>query len=87
MKNVTIEYPDELELAISATDRNWPANASLMLAYQLYAVGRLTSGQAAQFAGISRVVFLLGCSSHHVSSVEWDEQELIIEEKSLTLLE
>ena len=44
----------------------------MALAVKLYEMGRLTSGQAASLAGISRVAFLLSGSA----SVEWDQEEL-----------
>ncbi|MGD0884442.1 MAG: UPF0175 family protein [Thermodesulfovibrionales bacterium] len=39
-------------------------------------MGRLTSGQAAELAGIPRVAFLLSCQRYGTPTVEWDQEEL-----------
>ena len=47
-----------------------------MLAVKLFELGRLTSGQAAQLAEISRFAFLLSCRRYGAPSVQWDDEEL-----------
>lgn len=44
--------------------------------WKLFEVGKLTSGQAAQFAGVGRQEFLLGCREWGVDSVNWDTDEI-----------
>ena len=39
-------------------------------------MGRLTSGQSEQIAGVSRVKFLLNCRQYGAASVEWDQTEI-----------
>jgi len=46
------------------------------LAVKLYEMGRLTSGQAARLAGVSRVAFLLDSRRYGAASVEWDNPEI-----------
>jgi len=46
------------------------------MAVKLYEMGRLTSGQAAALAGISRVSFLLSCHRYGAATVAWDQEEL-----------
>lgn len=46
------------------------------MAVKLYEMGRLTSGQAARLAGVSRVTFLLDCRRYGAASVEWDRPEI-----------
>jgi predicted HTH domain antitoxin len=43
---------------------------------KLFDLGRLTSGQAAEMAGLSRVEFLLTCRKYGSSSVQWDQEDL-----------
>jgi len=52
---------------------------------KLFEMGRLTSGQAAQLAGVSRAFFLLTCPQWNVPSVVWDAAELDAEFKPLSL--
>jgi len=46
-------------------------------------MGRLTSGQAAQLAGIPRVTFLLSCPQWGMPAVAWDADDLAAEFKPL----
>lgn len=46
------------------------------MAAKLFELGKVTSGQAAKLAGISRVRFLLECSRMGVPSVYWDPDEI-----------
>lgn len=55
----------------------------MALAMKLFEMGRLTSGQAAQLAGVSRVVFLLSCPQWNVPTVAWDAAEISAEFKPL----
>ena len=55
----------------------------MALAVKLFEMGRLTSGQAAQLAGIPRVAFLLSCPQWGVLAVDWDTGELEAEFKPL----
>jgi hypothetical protein len=48
----------------------------MALAIKLFEMGRITSGQAADLAGISRVWFLLSCAQYGSSSVQWDQAEI-----------
>jgi len=51
-------------------------------AVKLYELGRLSSGQAAQLAGVGRVEFLLTCLRMGVPSVEWNDDEIMAEFQS-----
>jgi predicted HTH domain antitoxin len=46
------------------------------MAAKLFELGKVTSGQAAKLAGISRVRFLLEYSRMGVPSVYWDQDEI-----------
>lgn len=57
-KTLTIEYDDDLLLNLSVSPEQFAAEAKFLLASKLYELGRLSSGQAAQLAGMERVEFL-----------------------------
>ena len=55
---LTIEYSDDLLYRLGQSREGFSAEAKLLLAAKLYELGRLSSGEAAQFAGKGRVEFL-----------------------------
>jgi predicted HTH domain antitoxin len=50
---------------------------------KLFEMGRLTSGQAAQLAGVSRMVVLFNCPQWNVPAVNRDADELAAEFKPI----
>ena len=59
---LTIEYTDELLFTLGVSNREFSEEAKLLLAAKLYEMGRISSGQAARLAGMSRVEFLFSLS-------------------------
>jgi predicted HTH domain antitoxin len=76
MKSLTLSYPESLEAVLNLDAAAFAAEARLALAVKLHELGRLTSGQAAQLAGIPRAKFLLECPRLGVPSVAWDKDEI-----------
>lgn len=76
VKKLLIEYPESIPAILNLSPDNFEQEAKMALAVKLYEMGRLTSGQAASLAGISRVAFLLSCKHYGSASVEWDQEEL-----------
>lgn len=83
MKKLSIEYPESVLAALNLSPETFEFEARVALAMKLYEIGRLTSGQAASLAGISRVEFLLSCHQYDSSSVQWDHEELEAEFEGL----
>ena len=81
MKTMQIEYPESIPAALNLTPESFEAEARLALAIKLFELGRLSSGQAAALAGISRVTFLLSCHQYGASTVLWDGEEIEAEFK------
>ena len=81
MKAMQIEYPESWTAAAGSTAERFETEARMALAMKLFEVGRLTSGQAAQLAGVSRIVFLFNCPQWNVPAVNWDAAELAAEFK------
>lgn len=81
MNTLTIEYPSEILWALQEEPDEFEAEAKLLLAFKLYETGRLSSGLAAQMAGISRIAFLFELGKHGLSPfgarVEDLEEDLI----------
>jgi predicted HTH domain antitoxin len=79
MKQMTISYPETMPTALNVSQEDFEAEARMALATKLYEMGRLTSGQAAELAGVSRVGFLLNCKRFGVPSVAWSREEIAAE--------
>lgn len=62
MNTLTIDYPPEVLWALQQEPEEFEADARLLLAVKLYETGKLTTGLAAQLAGMPRsaFIFLLG---------------------------
>jgi predicted HTH domain antitoxin len=79
LRTMIVEYPEALPAIANQSPELFEIEARKAMAVKLYELGRLSSGQAAQLAGIGRVEFLLTCKNMGVASVVWDDNELLKE--------
>lgn len=73
---LTIEYSEGLEASIAMTRPELEAQIRLMAALKLFELGKLSSGKAADLAGISRVEFFEMCGYYHVPIMNYSADEL-----------
>ncbi len=73
---LTLEYPEGLELAVQTTPEELGAQIRLMAALKMFELGKLSSGKAAELAGLSRVEFLEQCGRYRVSVFNYSPEEL-----------
>ena len=83
MKTMKITYPESIPAILNVSPESFEEEARMALAVKLYELGRLTSGQAATLAGVSRVTFPLNCHRFGSSTVAWDHDELDAEFKDM----
>jgi predicted HTH domain antitoxin len=76
MNAVTFEYPTAWLATMGTDAEHFAQDAKMASAVKLFELGRFTSGQAAQFAGMGRQDFLLSCHQWGVNSVNWDADEM-----------
>ena len=73
---VTIQIPDKVLLAEKTDAASFARELAVLAAVKLYELGRLSSGRAAELAGMSRVEFLLGLQRYQVCPLSAELQDL-----------
>ena len=76
MKALAVTYPDNFELAVSTTSEEFEAQVRLMAALKMFELGKLSSGKAAELAGMSRVEFFEMCGRYRVSIFNYSPEDL-----------
>lgn len=83
VKAMQIGYPESWTVLPGTSPERFESDARMALSMKLFEMGRLTSGHAAQLAGVSRIAFLFDCPQWNVPAVSWDADELDAEFKSI----
>lgn len=73
---LTINYSDDLLLSLKESPEEFAAQARLLLAVKLYELGKISTGRAAELAGMSRVDFLFALGPFGLSPIGVDASEL-----------
>lgn len=76
MTTITVELPEQVEQALNRTPGEMARDVKLYAALMLYQLGKLSSGMAAQMAGLSRVEFLYLCGEYGISVFQYTPEEL-----------
>lgn len=76
MEKVVIEVPDEVLISLKETPSQFSRDIVMLAAVKLYQMGRLSSGRAAQLAGIPRVSFLQSLSRYGIAMFDLTSEEL-----------
>jgi len=65
-RQIVINVPDKVLLATKSDEATFAREVAMLAAIKLYELGRLSSGRAAELAGIPRVEFLLALQRYKV---------------------
>ena len=75
-RTLTIDYGDEVLLALGYTPRQFNEEGKLLIAIKLYELGRLSSGGAAKLASIPKPLFLTMLAEYGVDTFQLTEDDL-----------
>ena len=79
IKQLTVDYPDSIAEAVKTTQEEFKAQILLMAALKLFELGKLSSGKAAELAGLSRTEFLEMCGRYRIPAYNYPDEEIEIE--------
>lgn len=65
-RQIVLEIPEKVLLAEKTDELSFARELRILAAVKLYELGRLSSGRAAELAGLSRVEFLLSLGHYKV---------------------
>ena len=73
---LTIPYEDDLLLSLKKNPQEFESEARLLLAVKLYELERVSTGIAAQLAGMGRVAFMFELARFGLSPMGQEPEEL-----------
>ena len=76
MEKIILEIPEEILISLKETPTELSRDIRMLAAVKLYEMGKLSSGRAAQLAGIPRVSFLQSLSRYGVSMFALTHEDL-----------
>jgi predicted HTH domain antitoxin len=76
MKEVIVPYPSGLPQMLKMSDAEFAEELRFLAAAKLYELGRLSSGKAAQVAGMGRVEFLRSLARVGVPAINLRDEEV-----------
>ena len=75
-RSLTIDYGDEILLALGLSPDQFREEAKILIAVKLYELGRLSTGAAAKLAGIPKPLFLTKLADYGVATFDLSDEEL-----------
>jgi len=75
VEDLRIKYPGGFELAVHLRKEEMEQHIRLMAALKMFELGKISSGKAAELAGMSRVEFFETCGLYRVSIFNYPPEE------------
>jgi predicted HTH domain antitoxin len=75
-RQIIINVPEKILIAQKATEADFAREIRVLAAVKLYELGRLSSGRAAELAGMSRIEFLFTLEKYKVFPLQSELSDL-----------
>ena len=75
-RSLTIDYSDDVLLALRLSPDEFREEAKILIAVKLYEMGRLSTGAAAGLANVPKPLFLTKLADYGVDTFDVSEEEL-----------
>ena len=75
-RSLTIEYRDDVLLTLGMSAEQFTEEAKTLVAMKLYEMGRLSSGAAAEFAGMPKPLFLTKLADYGIDAFNLTKDDL-----------
>jgi predicted HTH domain antitoxin len=79
LKETTITYPQGVPQLLKMSDAEFAGELQFLAAVKLYELGRLSSGKAAELAGMERVEFLRSLADLGMPAINLRDEEVDLE--------
>jgi predicted HTH domain antitoxin len=76
MADVTLKIPSDVPALLKMSEDDFAREAQVLLAVKLFELGKLTSGKAAELAGMPRASFLYALDRYHVPAINIQAEEI-----------
>ncbi|MCE2485904.1 MAG: UPF0175 family protein [Desulfurellaceae bacterium] len=76
IRSLTIDCGDEVLLALGLSLEQFRGETKILIAVKLYEMGRLSTGAAAQLAGVPKPLFLMKLADYSVDTFDLSDEEL-----------
>ena len=75
-RSLTIDYGDDVLLALGLTPDEFREEAKILIAVKLYEMGRLSTGAAAELADVPKPLFLTKLAGYGVDTFDLSGEEI-----------
>ena len=75
-RSLTIDYGDDVLLALGLTPEEFREEAKILIVVKLYEMGRLSTGAAAELADVPKPLFLTALADYGVDTFNLSKEEL-----------
>ena len=76
VEQLALKYPVGFESAVHMTKNEMEQHIRLMAALKMFELGKISSGKAAELAGLSRGEFIESCSRYQVSLFNYPLEQI-----------